>query len=335
MTDKRIPLGFYRPPKPLDEMTDEEREAWSRAVADAMAEVAAGVATLKSMEGPADAARARPDGEQGQRMSVRERRYARTLLQLQRWARIRVDAGGSPDIIGPAIGHSALLQRMLVEGKDPLPLPPPKFHRVPWYALIEERGADLGAHEVVVADDTVAIGRVTGWRILETVIPGSSCVVTYPGRAIGRWSLERTGDGDASGWRLTRITVGPGADWEHHVAHVTRRIERFFADPTGRSSSSSRAERGTSRSARSSAPSTSTATSTSGTRRPARRTSATRGRPQAPPTGSTPSGSPIRTRARRATSSGRAPLRSMPERSPRTCSSSSPRGTGWNPPTPC
>jgi hypothetical protein len=167
-------------------------------------------------------------------MAGRRMDYDRILLQLQRWARIRVDADGTPDIIGPAIGHSALLRRMLADGKDPLPLPPPKLHRMPWYALIEERGAVVDARDVVVSGESVTIGRYADWRVLETLVPGASFVVLCPGRAIGRWSLQRTGEGAGAGaatWQLARIAVGPGDTWEHHVRHVARRLARFFADP--------------------------------------------------------------------------------------------------------
>jgi hypothetical protein len=63
------------------------------------------------------------------------------------------------------------------------------------------------------------------------VIPGVSFDVTYPGRAIGRWSLTLQGSSDGATWRLVRETVGPGAGWENHVARVTRRLRRFLADP--------------------------------------------------------------------------------------------------------
>ena len=242
---ERIPLGFARPDKPVSEMTDEERGEFAHGYAEAMAgrirEAAewagrpvrvrgrAGGAGVSAGTGAGIGTGAK-DGR-GRRMSGRRMDYDRILLQLQRWARIRVDADGSQDIIGPAVGHSALLRRMLGDGKDPLPLPPPKLHRMPWYALIEERGAVLAAGEVVVSGDSVTIGRDKSWRILETVVPGSSFVVTCPGRAIGRWNLERTDEGDDRRWRLARITVGPGTEWDHHVAHVTRRLARFFDDP--------------------------------------------------------------------------------------------------------
>src|SRR5260370_25743736 len=39
--------------------------------------------------------------------------------------------------LGADVWHSALLQRMLVEGKDPLPQPPPRRNAYPDYAVIE------------------------------------------------------------------------------------------------------------------------------------------------------------------------------------------------------
>ena len=54
--------------------------------------------------------------------------------------------------------HSALLQRLL-DGKDPLPVPPPRAYSYPWYALIEN-GRSTGhldihlyPHGVPVLDD--------------------------------------------------------------------------------------------------------------------------------------------------------------------------------------
>ena len=162
----------------------------------------------------------------------------RIATRLEQWARIRTGAGldaeipsDAPESLGREFLGSALLQRLIGEGKDPLPLPPPRFLGRPWYPVIEEACALIERDLVVVSRGTVAIGEDDGWRLLRTVIPGISFDVTYPGRAIGRWSLTLQGSSDGATWRLVRETVGPGAGWENHVARVTRRLRRFLADP--------------------------------------------------------------------------------------------------------
>lgn len=73
------------------------------------------------------------------------------------WRSIYHDEKGEyPDLNNTAnMSKSCLLGRMLVEGKDPLPEPPPVCCAAPWYAYVEQTGdvthnrhhfiADLGA----------------------------------------------------------------------------------------------------------------------------------------------------------------------------------------------
>ena len=117
------------------------------------------------------------------------------------------------------------------DDKRSLPLPPPTFLGRPWRRVIEEASSLLDRELVAISGGTVTIGGDDGWRVLRTVIPGVSFEVTYPGRAIGRWNLSLQGPGDDARWRLVRASVGPGADWEHHVLYVGRRLARFLADP--------------------------------------------------------------------------------------------------------
>jgi hypothetical protein len=83
-----------------------------------------------------------------------------------------------------ACRKSALLRRML-DGKEPLPIPPPVAHSYPWYSLIEEgighpyevwEGADWLAemykdYKTIVIDQTV-------WKIIEK-LDEDSWIVTY------------------------------------------------------------------------------------------------------------------------------------------------------------
>ena len=76
---------------------------------------------------------------------------------------------------------SALLQRLL-EGKEPLPEPPPKSMSYPWYSLVEdghgypyevwEASSDLFGAPAVVIDQH-------GWKLLEK-LDTHDWIVTYP-----------------------------------------------------------------------------------------------------------------------------------------------------------
>lgn len=79
---------------------------------------------------------------------------------------------------------SALLHRML-EGKEPLPIPPPTAHSYPWYDLIENEighpyevweGDDFIAK--AFGDDLVVVIDQTVWKLLEK-LGEDSWIVTY------------------------------------------------------------------------------------------------------------------------------------------------------------
>jgi hypothetical protein len=84
-----------------------------------------------------------------------------------------------------ACRKSALLQRML-EGKEPLPIPPPKAHSYPWYDLIE---TGIGnPYEVWEANDAISTALAefpaividqSIWKVLEK-LDEDSWLVTYP-----------------------------------------------------------------------------------------------------------------------------------------------------------
>lgn len=84
----------------------------------------------------------------------------RTVLAVAEWLRVRAEARG--DKAGRLLAaslevnadHSALLERLL-EGRQPLPEPPPRAYSYPWYSLIED--GQGYAMEVWRRDDIDAI----------------------------------------------------------------------------------------------------------------------------------------------------------------------------------
>ena len=231
----RIPLGFYRPSKSFGEMSEPERRAFAKAVSAAMlarydaakTAVDSGQATADEDDAPGRG------GSEGETMSDKMRGCYHIVDRLEQWARIRTEAGEDATIGGgggASMRKSRLLYRLLMDDKDPLPLPPPRAWAGPWYSVIERRGAVISRDMVSIRDEDASIENGGSWHVLETLIEGGSHVVTCPGRAIGRWSLVLYGEGHEAKWRLARVSVGPGGEWDHHVAHVERRLKRFFSD---------------------------------------------------------------------------------------------------------
>lgn len=66
------------------------------------------------------------------------------------------------------IDHSSLLQRLL-DGKEPLPEPPPRAHSYPWYELVEQ-GAGW-AREVWWSDalKMLVVAQSPQWELVEAV----------------------------------------------------------------------------------------------------------------------------------------------------------------------
>lgn len=106
-----------------------------------------------------------------------------------RWLRLREEHGfrypESADQLVVQMRHSALLDRLL-QGKEPLPEPPPKAFSYPWYGLIEQ-GCDvtdyLWYHEFSryggrFGTEFLNINQ-TLWPILETVVPGEEWIASY------------------------------------------------------------------------------------------------------------------------------------------------------------
>jgi hypothetical protein len=125
--------------------------------------------------------------------------------RLETWASIRREAGEKVEVGGISMIKSALLYRLLIEEKDPLPLPPPRAYWRPWYELIEDGRASLSPHDVQFADGGASICGDSGWEILRVVAPEREYAMTYPGRATGEWRLRlQQAEGERGGWELTR-----------------------------------------------------------------------------------------------------------------------------------
>lgn len=59
------------------------------------------------------------------------------------WIRIRTENGKPEFPTSSDVYKGCLLGRMTMQGKPPLPDPPPTSYSAPWYELIEKNGADL------------------------------------------------------------------------------------------------------------------------------------------------------------------------------------------------
>lgn len=108
---------------------------------------------------------------------------SRDIDLLIRWLEIREENGindiGSVHLLKINCHKSALLYRML-EGKDPLPIPPPKSYSYPWYELIEK-------------------GEATSDDIWEATDDFSKELFSYPALIINQYSwkiLEKVNDNE-------------------------------------------------------------------------------------------------------------------------------------------
>jgi hypothetical protein len=106
------------------------------------------------------------------------------------------------------IEHSALLQRLL-QGKEPLPHPPPLACAYPWYELIES-GAGTAfdvqewPHPEEGGTPRLLINQSAQWRILEKV-GAQEWIVTYreDGERFRVWKDPTLGDFRC--WRLKKL----------------------------------------------------------------------------------------------------------------------------------
>jgi hypothetical protein len=129
----------------------------------------------------------------------------RGIMCLLRWIAIREENGHPvPPYLSAMEGdlfHSPLLRR-LIEGKDPLPQPPPESCGEPWYELVETgRGIASDVRPWRWApDEKIAIDNGI-WTILEKCSETEYVVAYRSGgepyrltkRPEGDWLLERMG----------------------------------------------------------------------------------------------------------------------------------------------
>lgn len=152
----------------------------------------------------------------------------RLLRIFQRWLKIRAyflegqDALVKAEQLGPDMDHSTLLRR-LMEGKQPLPLPPPKSYSYPWYTLVEKGEAVILERFVnrVPAMGEMPEGVVIeqGWWVLrETYADGTLVIATADGFNVAYLKLE------PDGWHLTLRGQVPPPDLE------TARMARWAVD---------------------------------------------------------------------------------------------------------
>lgn len=104
---------------------------------------------------------------------------------------------------------SALLSR-LIEGKDPLPYPPPLSFSYPWYSLIETGEAniiDLWEDNLLISNGPVIMIHQFPWKILQK-IDEDSWLVTYeyisfnkPVTAEGTWHVYK----DTNSWVIKKL----------------------------------------------------------------------------------------------------------------------------------
>ena len=129
---------------------------------------------------------------------------------LLRWLEIRAKHGipfpGSLWSLNIDASKSALLDRLL-EGKEPLPEPPPLSFSYPWYTLIEE-GAGI-SHTVFELTAEWLVVNQYRWKILEKLGPTSWVVTYFTGKgenSASRWLCEQIPDAAFDGtFALKRI----------------------------------------------------------------------------------------------------------------------------------
>jgi hypothetical protein len=99
-------------------------------------------------------------------MTPEEKRVAHAVV---RWLQIKLQFEERYDPLrGPTLAdvdHSSLLQRLL-DGKEPLPVPPPKQYSYPAYHLVEEDGPQY-VYEVWFNDPGQVVIEQSPWQIVE------------------------------------------------------------------------------------------------------------------------------------------------------------------------
>lgn len=128
---------------------------------------------------------------------------------LYEWLGIRQANGQGTTVSSADITKSCLLGRMLIEGKPPLPTPPPRAYSAPWYAVVENNGADLpgGVFQSVEGPYDNIAWKAKAWPAsnrwlsicqdlwhIEREIPGGY-IVTHE-RLKGEWTLRHRTEED-------------------------------------------------------------------------------------------------------------------------------------------
>ena len=127
----------------------------------------------------------------------------RGVMCVLRWLAIResnsIPPPGRFHHLEDDISHSALLRR-LIDGKDPLPDPPPESFGQPWYELVEiGTSANVSVSEIDWGRGTHLIINQALWKVIRQENE-DSCLVTHR-RGGSLYRLERLKDG----WRLSRV----------------------------------------------------------------------------------------------------------------------------------
>lgn len=124
---------------------------------------------------------------------ITEEQGQRLMAALTTWGTIYYQEKGEyPQWNHANITKSCLLGRLIYEGKEPLPVPPPRFMSAPWYSLIENgRSYFHRRFGMWRSEDRIVIGQDGDWSLIEERDDGS-LVVEYPRN--GRWLVRPTRD---------------------------------------------------------------------------------------------------------------------------------------------
>lgn len=158
-----------------------------------------------------------------------------TIEVIARWLAVREASGyrvpkGSQDFKTEAT-HSlrgGLLNRLLVQGKEPLEKCPPCHLSRPWYALVDNgqattfevcsMGALFHPPESVKVGDAVIVGQNATWRLEEILVEDSVWLISHENVGLCKASkvsqTDPTHGFDTSYWLIERVVskeVSPGS----------------------------------------------------------------------------------------------------------------------------
>lgn len=135
-----------------------------------------------------------------------------TIQAIAQWMRIRLENGQCEirdardfEIQADHSLRGGLLGRILIEGKEPLPHPPPVAFSRPWYSLIEKGKTVLDGDFVSpgIGKDKLTICQ-SQWTILHRV-GENYIVVWHPDKKgespWGRWKVEKVPEG----WKVSKM----------------------------------------------------------------------------------------------------------------------------------